>query len=61
MTIKPALLKILKGICHTGNENKHSHERMRTIKSQEKSRQVIRELHKINCIHTNPDKTKPTK
>jgi hypothetical protein len=41
MTIKPSLQKILKGILHTEDENKDSHERIRIIKPQEKSRQVI--------------------
>jgi hypothetical protein len=35
MTIKPALQKILKGIFHTEEEDKHSHERIRIIKSHE--------------------------
>jgi hypothetical protein len=43
MTTKPARQKILKGILHTEDENKHSHERMGITKSQERSRQVIRE------------------
>jgi hypothetical protein len=38
MITKQALQKVLKGTLHTENENKHSHERMRTIKSHEKSR-----------------------
>jgi hypothetical protein len=41
MTTKPVLQKILKGSLHTEDENKHSHERMGVVKSQEKSRQVI--------------------
>jgi hypothetical protein len=42
MTTKPPLQKIPKGILHTEDENKHSHERMGIIKPQDKSRQVIR-------------------
>jgi hypothetical protein len=41
MNTKPPLQKILKGILHTEDENKHKHERMGNIKSQE-GRQVIR-------------------
>jgi hypothetical protein len=43
ITTKPPLQKILKGILHTEDENKHNHEKMGTIKLQEKSRKVIRE------------------
>jgi hypothetical protein len=43
MATKPVLQKILKGILHSEDKNTHSHERMGIIKSQEKSRQVIRE------------------
>jgi hypothetical protein len=43
VTIKPSLQKLLKEILNTKDENKHSYERRRIIKSQEKSRQVIRE------------------
>jgi hypothetical protein len=43
MTTKSALQKILKGILHTEDENKHSHETTGIIKSQKKSRYVIRE------------------
>jgi hypothetical protein len=43
MTTKPAYQKILKGILHREDENKHSHERMRIIKSQEKVRQAVTE------------------
>jgi hypothetical protein len=43
MPTKPPLQKILNGIIHTEDENKHNHERMEVIKPQEKSRQVIRE------------------
>jgi hypothetical protein len=43
MTTKPPLQKILKGIVHTEDENKHKHERAGTIKPQEKSRQALRE------------------
>jgi hypothetical protein len=54
MTTKLPLWKILKGILHTEDENKHSHERI--IESQEKSRQAIVEQQRINfmcvCAHT---------
>jgi hypothetical protein len=53
MTTEPPLQKILKGILHTEDENKHDHERMGIIKPQEKRRQVIRK-HEISCTHTNP-------
>jgi hypothetical protein len=43
MTTKTLLLKILKGILHIEDESKQSHERMGSIKPQEKKRQVIRE------------------
>jgi hypothetical protein len=43
MTNKPSLQKILKGILHTKDENKHSQERLGIVTPQEKSRQVIRE------------------
>jgi hypothetical protein len=43
MTTKPPLQKILKGILHTEDENKHSSERMVIIKPQGKNRQVIRQ------------------
>jgi hypothetical protein len=43
MTDKSPLQKILKGILHLEDENKHSYERMGIIKSQEKNREVIRE------------------
>jgi hypothetical protein len=36
MTTIPALQKILKGTLLTEDENKHNHERMEIIKSQEK-------------------------
>jgi hypothetical protein len=39
MTAKP----ILKGLLHRDDENKHSHERMGIIKSQEKIREVVME------------------
>jgi hypothetical protein len=42
MASKSPLQKILKGILHTEHENKHSHKKMGMIKSQEKSKQVIR-------------------
>jgi hypothetical protein len=34
---------------------------MGIIKSQEKSRQVIREYHRMNCLYTNPHTAKTTK
>jgi hypothetical protein len=43
MITKPPLQKILKGILHTEDKDKHSQERMGIIKSQQMSRQVIRE------------------
>jgi hypothetical protein len=61
MTIKPAFQEILKGILHTEDENKPSHERIEIIKSQEKSKQIISEWHKISCTYTNPYTTKTTK
>jgi hypothetical protein len=38
MTTKPTVQKILKGILHTEDENKHNYKRMGIIKLQEKSR-----------------------
>jgi hypothetical protein len=43
ITIKPPLQKILQGILHTEDDSKQNHERMGTIRSQEKKRQGIRE------------------
>jgi hypothetical protein len=43
MTIKPRLQNILQGILHTEDESKQNHERIGSIKTQEKKRQVIRE------------------
>jgi hypothetical protein len=43
VTTKPPLQKILQGILHTEDESKQNHERMRSIKPQEKKRQGIRE------------------
>jgi hypothetical protein len=43
MTTKLPLQKILKGIVHTEDENKHNHKRMGSIKSHEKNGQVLRE------------------
>jgi hypothetical protein len=37
MAMKLALQKILKGILHTEDENKHSYENMGIIKFQEKT------------------------
>jgi hypothetical protein len=36
VTTKPQLEKILKGILHTEDKNKHNHERMGNIKPQER-------------------------
>jgi hypothetical protein len=41
MTTTPSLQKILKGILHAEDENKHSHERMGINKPQEKTRKEI--------------------
>jgi hypothetical protein len=38
MFTNPVLQKIFKGILHTKDENKQSHERMEIIKPQEQSR-----------------------
>jgi hypothetical protein len=43
MTNKPPLWKILKGILHTEDKNKHNQERTGSIKPQEKNRQALRE------------------
>jgi hypothetical protein len=43
MTTKPPLQKILKGIIHTKDENKHNPERMGSIKYYEMNRQALRE------------------
>jgi hypothetical protein len=43
MTTKPPVEKILQGILHTEDESKQSQDRIRSIKPQEKKRQVIRE------------------
>jgi hypothetical protein len=58
MTTKPPLQKILKTNLYTKDENKHSNVEVGTIKSQEKSRQIIREQHSIGCTHTNLYTTK---
>jgi hypothetical protein len=42
MTTKPPLQRILKGILHTEDENKHDHERTGSIKTHDKNRQVFR-------------------
>jgi hypothetical protein len=42
-TTKPPLQKILQGILHTEDESKQNHERMGSIKPQEKKRQGNRE------------------
>jgi hypothetical protein len=43
MTTKPPLQKSLQGILHTEDESKQNHERMGSMKPQEKKRQGIRE------------------
>jgi hypothetical protein len=43
MTTKLPLQKILQGILHTEDENKQNHEKMGSIKQQEKKRKEIRE------------------
>jgi hypothetical protein len=43
MTTKQTLQKILQGILHTEDESKQNHERMGSIKPQEKKRQGTRE------------------
>jgi hypothetical protein len=45
MTIKLQLQKIVTGVLHTGNENKHNHESKTSIKPHEKNRQVLRKKH----------------
>jgi hypothetical protein len=45
MTTKSPLQKILQGILHTEDENKQNHEKMGSIKPQEKKTQGIREQH----------------
>jgi hypothetical protein len=43
MTTKGPLQKIVQGILHTKGESKKIHERMGSIKPQEKKKQVIKE------------------
>jgi hypothetical protein len=50
MTTKPPLQKILKGLLHTEDENKHNHKRMGSIKPHEKNRQALRVA--LNWLHT---------
>jgi hypothetical protein len=57
MATKPPLKNIIKGILHTEDENKQSHERIGLVKTQ-KTRKVIREYDWISCIHTNLYTTK---
>jgi hypothetical protein len=45
MTTKPPLQKILQGILYTEDESKQNHKSTRSIKPQEKERQVTREQH----------------
>jgi hypothetical protein len=52
MTAKPSLQMASKGILETEDKNKHSHERMGTIKSQEKSRQVESSIELIMYTQT---------
>jgi hypothetical protein len=42
MNTKPPLQKIFQGILHTEDESKQNHERMGSIKIQEKKRKEIR-------------------
>jgi hypothetical protein len=51
MTTKPPIQKILKGTLHIEHENKHIYERIGITKTQEKSRQVIREWHRSSYTH----------
>jgi hypothetical protein len=57
MTTKPPLLHTKYG----NKQTQHSHERMGIIKPQKKNRQVITELQRNNCTHTNPYTTKQVK
>jgi hypothetical protein len=43
MITKPPQQKILKGILHKEDENKHNHERAGCIKPHEKNRQELRQ------------------
>jgi hypothetical protein len=43
MNTKPPLQKILKGITHTEDGNKHNPERTESINPQKKNRQELRE------------------
>jgi hypothetical protein len=45
MTTKLPLQKVMKGILHTEDENKHSHKRTESTKPHEKNTQVLREYH----------------
>jgi hypothetical protein len=45
MTTKPPPQKIPQGNLHTEDESKQNYERMGSIKTQKKKRQVIREQH----------------
>jgi hypothetical protein len=53
MTTKPPLQKILQGILHTEDESKQNHERMGSIKLQEKKRQVITTCLSILTLNVN--------
>jgi hypothetical protein len=50
VTTKPPLQKILQGILHTENESKQNHERIGSIKPQEKKRQESRVI--LTSLHT---------
>jgi hypothetical protein len=43
MTTKPPVQKILIGVLHREKENKHNHKVTGSIKTHEKSRQVLRQ------------------
>jgi hypothetical protein len=43
MTTKPPVQKFLQCILHKKDENKQNHDKMGSIKPQEKKRQVIKE------------------
>jgi hypothetical protein len=60
MSTKPALQKILKGILHREDENKHNHERMGIINLKRRADKSLKS-NRIICPHTNPNTTKTTK
>jgi hypothetical protein len=55
MTINPPLQKMLKGILHTEDENKHNHKRTGSNKPHEKDREVLRvaliQLHTVKSLN----------